>query len=112
MTLLFIMLLLPSSNFSGNTLLSGDKIIHLILFFVQVVLLMQGFYKQQFFPYLRYEAGFYAVLTGFILSGLTEIAQGLLVESRSTDPYDYLANSIGCLLGWAFFSWVILPKRT
>lgn len=109
---IFALVSMPSSYFGTSSLFSGDKFIHALMFFILVVLSMQGFYKQQLFAHLRYEGGYYALMLGFFFSGITEILQGLVFASRSADPYDYLANTIGCILGWAFFSWVILQKRS
>lgn len=102
---------LSSVNFTESNLFSGDKIIHALMFFILVTLNMQGLIKQQLFPNLRYEAGFYALGFGFVISGLTEIMQGLLMQGRSADPYDYLADTVGCFLGWLFFTYFILQKR-
>jgi len=102
---------LAGENFGESNLFSGDKIIHALLFFILVTLSMQGFNKQQLFPNLRYESGFYALATGFLFSGLTEILQGLFLQSRSADPYDYIANTVGCVLGWLFFNFIVLQKR-
>jgi len=111
LVVIFLLTGLSSDNFGERTLWSGDKVIHALMFFILVTLTMQGFNKQQFFPKLRYEAGFYALLVAIFFSGITEIMQGLFLESRSADPYDYLANSIGCAIGWVFFNFFVLQKR-
>lgn len=108
---IFFVTALPSSNFGESHLFSGDKVIHALIFFILVTLQMQGLIKQQLFPNLRYEAGFYALLYGFFISGVTEIMQGLFLQSRSADPYDYLANTVGCVAGWIFFNFFILQKQ-
>jgi len=111
LAVIFLLTGLASSNFGVRSLLSGDKVIHALMFFILVTLTMQGFIKQQFFPKLRYEAGFYALVVGIFFSGLTEIMQGLFLQSRSADPYDYLANTFGCAAGWLFFNFFVLQKR-
>lgn len=82
-----------------------------MLFFVLVLLLKQGFYKQNYLAILRYEGSFYALAIGFFFSGLTEIVQAVFVASRYADPFDYLANSLGCLLGALFFNKIVLTKK-
>jgi glycopeptide antibiotics resistance protein len=111
LVVIFFITTLPSSNFGESHLFSGDKVIHALIFFILVTLQMQGLIKQQLFPRLRYEAGFYALIYGFFISGLTEIMQGLLLTSRSADPYDYIANTVGCIAGWLFFTFFILQKQ-
>lgn len=108
---IFFITALPSSNFGESQLFSGDKVIHALIFFILVTLQMQALIKQQLFPKLRYEAGYYALLYGFVISGLTEIMQGLLLNSRSADPYDYIANTVGCVAGWVFFTYFVLQKQ-
>lgn len=111
LVVIFILISLPSSNFDESSYLSGDKLIHGMLFFVLVILLKQGFYKQQYLAVLRYENSFYALAIGFFFSGTTELVQGLLVSSRYADPFDFIANSLGCLLGALFFNKIVLTKK-
>lgn len=111
LVVVFMLTSLPSTNFGDRSLWSGDKVIHAFMFFILITLTMQGFSKQQFIPKLRYEAGFYALMVSFFFSGLTEILQGLLLPSRSADPYDYLANTVGCVVGWLFFNYIVLQKK-
>lgn len=103
MALILLLIGLPGYSFPKNELISTDKFIHFGLFFVQTLLWMQAFRKQNAIPMLRFEAGFYSLLIGILFSGITEIMQGFIFIQRSADLMDYLANSAGVLGGWWFF---------
>lgn len=101
----FILLLIgiPGYKFPSSELFSADKIIHFGIYFVLSFLWMQAFIKQSSIAVLRFQAGFYTLLIGFIYSGVTEMLQGLLFVQRSADVLDYLANASGSLAGFFFF---------
>lgn len=103
MALILLLIGLPGYSFPKNELISTDKFIHFGLFFVQTMLWMQAFRKQNAIPMLRFEAGFYSLLIGILFSGITEILQGFIFIQRSADIMDYLANSAGVIGGWWFF---------
>jgi hypothetical protein len=103
MALILLLIGLPGYSFPKNELISTDKFIHFGLFFIQTMLWMQAFRKQNAIPMLRFEAGFYSLLIGILFSGITEILQGFIFIQRSADFMDYLANSAGVLGGWWFF---------
>lgn len=107
MGIILLLIGLPGYRFPNNDLFSADKFIHFGLFFVLSFLWMQAFIKQSSIPMLRFEGGYYALLIGFIYSGLTEILQGLLFIQRSADLMDFLANSSGSLAGFLFFRYFI-----
>jgi VanZ family protein len=100
-----LLLSMPANNIPKTPFLNiphFDKLVHVILFAVFVVLLNYGFYKQK-------SAGFYhchytiSMLTG-VLTGIgTELLQEYFALGRSGDLIDLLADIAGSIAGWVFF---------
>ncbi len=67
----------------------SDKVVHLVLF-----ALLAGTTRWRFGPVA---AGFAGVAAYAVLS---EVVQGLLLTTRSGDPYDACADLLGAALGW------------
>lgn len=79
-------------------LVEPDKIIHLLIFCILVILWAAGLFR--YLPGQSRELTlFYALLIGIIVGGTTEILQKYVFISRYASLYDYLANVAGCLLG-------------
>lgn len=99
--------LLPGNYFptvgSFWNLFSPDKLVHLFIFGVFVILLKHGNYKQ--YPgrsnrYITVAPIFAAVILGIS----TELLQAVLPIGRDANIYDAIANFVGIMLGWIFFS--------
>jgi hypothetical protein len=90
-------------------LFSPDKLVHLFLFAVLVLLLLRGLRKQFHETISRRFAVAIVLNIGVFLGGMTELLQGTaLVTGRQCSVYDFIANVAGCFLGWGFF---IIRKR-
>lgn len=74
-----------------------DKIVHFTLFFVLCLFLLRPLKK------LKYNHYFIAPLISIVASGLLEFIQHTLSASRSSDIFDFAANSIGVLAAIMFF---------
>ena len=85
------------------SLLTPDKIFHIIIFGILVLLIIIGFTKQRTFIYLYYHAKFIAVIFGMLYGGATELLQMLIFTERKADLMDFAANTIGCIFGLAVF---------
>lgn len=74
-----------------------DKMVHFTLFFVLCLLLLR--------PFKRINLKYYvlAPLISIILSALLEFSQHSLSKTRSSDIYDFLANTIGIIASVVFF---------
>ncbi len=83
--------------------LSPDKIVHLFMFSIFVLLLNIGFKKQYTSAKQRFIYIVVSLLIGLIFSGLTEILQRFIFVGRNGNIYDFAANSAGCFLGVLFF---------
>jgi VanZ family protein len=84
-------------------LLKPDKIIHLILFATFVLLLLQSILKQYGYAFFRFYGIIIALITGIGFGALTEYLQYSININRSGNIYDFIANTLGCLLGLAMF---------
>lgn len=90
-------------------LLKPDKIIHLILFATFVFLLLQSILKQYGYGFLRFYGIIIALITGIGFGALTEYLQYSININRSGNIYDFIANTLGCLIGLALF--LILRRK-
>jgi VanZ family protein len=86
------------------SLFEPDKLVHLFLFCIYVILLIRGFKKQDIFIRVKRNAVFIAILNGIILGGGTEILQYYFIPGRICSIYDFIANVLGCFAGWWLFS--------
>ena len=106
--LILILTVLPGNYFPQITsfweLLSLDKLIHVSIFAVFSLLLIRGFKKQNKYLFLlsNYKAS--GLFVGIIYGSLTEIIQYILNNGRHYSLYDFLANSIGCIVGLVLFN--------
>ncbi len=82
-----------------------DKIVHFTLFFVFCLFLLRPLKRLQFKHYII------APLISIISSGLLEFIQHTLSNSRSSDIYDFLANSIGVLASVLFFKLFVSGRK-
>ncbi|MCX6245089.1 MAG: VanZ family protein [Bacteroidetes bacterium] len=91
-------------------LFSPDKLVHLFLFAVLIILLLRGFNLQEESLFFRSHALTIALNTGIFLGGITEMLQRTeLVTGRVASIYDFIANVAGCFLGWWIF--ILLERR-
>jgi VanZ family protein len=81
-------------------LLSIDKLIHALMFFVLCILLC--------ITVLKYEKPRYVLVVCFLLSVLygvsLEIMQGTIFRDRSMDWKDMIANTFGCVMALFFYN--------
>lgn len=111
----FILMLigLPGKNIPNLSLwvlLTPDKIFHTLIFSVFTLLLTIGFAKQHSFYFLFTHSKTASLLIGIVYGGITEMLQMIVFTERTADVMDFLANSIGCILGIGFFR-IIFGKR-
>ena len=86
------------------SLFEPDKLVHLFLFSIYVFLLIRGFNKQDIFIYIKRNAVFISMMSGIIFGGGTEILQYCFIPGRICSVYDFIANVLGCFLGWWLFT--------
>jgi len=74
-----------------------DKMVHFTLFFVFCLLLLRPFKNLQLKYYIL------APLISIVLSGLLEFSQHMLSKTRSSDIYDFMANTLGIIASVMFY---------
>ncbi len=83
-----------------------DKLAHLFVFVVLLVLTLYGFLKQDAYKILLS----YPMLIAFTLCTaygfLLEVMQGMLLSDRYFEWYDAVANAAGCVAGIILFKFI------
>jgi VanZ family protein len=77
-----------------------DKLIHVFLFLIFVILLIKGFYHPAADPGSQEKTFFISLLAAIILGGGTEIFQHFCIPGRNASLKDFLFNTLGCVVGW------------
>ena len=85
-------------------LLSFDKWVHAGIFFVLILLTIQGFLLQKNIVFVSQYAKALALLICVLYGGALELMQEAIFEQRSADIYDFIANSVGCLMGLSLYN--------
>ena len=81
-------------------LLSFDKFVHAFIFLVLVILIYHAAKKTP----NRKNALVYALCLSIPYGGILEIMQQEFFEDRTADLFDFIANTIGCLIAWSYIS--------
>src|SRR5690554_2983612 len=101
-------LFIPASALPKKSILSiphFDKVVHFGLFFVFCLLLFVPFKK------IKMNHLFFAPMVAIILSGILEAVQQMISSSRSSNFYDFIANTTGILASFIFFRYFISGTR-
>lgn len=85
------------------SLFKPDKLIHVFIYCVFVFLWIKGLSAQEQFLFLRKYPVIISMNMGVFLGGITELMQEWMIPGRIASPYDFIANILGCFLGWWFF---------
>ena len=89
-----------------------DKVVHILMYAGFAFLCLWGYRQQYVDNGTAYQkrAILLAVIISFAYGGVTELMQEYLVPSRTGDWYDFLADSVGTLLGISVF-YVFFRKK-
>jgi len=82
--------------------LGFDKVAHLFVFAVLVLLMMVGFSKQYKYLYIRFNAVWLSLAICLAYGLLIEGLQALIPD-RTLEYGDIVADSLGCGIGYAIF---------
>jgi VanZ family protein len=97
---------IPSTDFFE--LLKFDKWVHAGIFYVLMLLCLNTIYTN------RLNSVYVLIFMALCISygGLLEIMQAKLFSNRSADVLDFIANSFGCLAGFAFHYFYLRKQVT
>jgi len=84
-------------------LLKLDKLAHMGLFGMQFLLTVVALKKQAVYVHVQKYSQLYASIFTLFLGAVLETFQGQLFIERSTDPVDFVADSIGVILAFIFY---------
>ena len=105
---------LPGSVFPhAKPLLGLDKVVHVLMYTTFAFSCVWG-YRSQFVANgknYRTKALLLAAIISILYDGITELMQEYLVPSRTGDWYDFLADTIGTLLGISIFGLFFRKKK-
>ncbi len=104
--LILLLSALPGQEFpdmSFWSLLSFDKVVHAFFYAVLVELMIVGFIKQYTFRRLRFSAVTVSMVFGIFYGGVIEFLQATVFTGRQGDVMDWIADTIGCLIGMLVF---------
>jgi hypothetical protein len=90
---------IPTTNWLE--LLSFDKFVHASIFFILTVLWLIFLFKSN---KLSKASMIFVLLLCIVYGGMLEMMQATVFSNRSGDWLDFIANSVGCLMGLWFFS--------
>lgn len=85
------------------SLFKFDKLVHIAVFALWVNMLIVAFKKQSTSRPLRNNARTIALLLALAYGGFLEYIQGRVFIDRASDPYDFIANTLGAFLGLLVF---------
>jgi VanZ family protein len=105
---------LPGSVFPHVKPVVGiDKVVHVLMYATFAFLCIWG-YRSQYVTYgdaYRKRAVLLAAVISILYGGITELMQEFLVPSRTGDWFDFLADSVGTLLGISIFCIFFRKKK-
>ncbi len=93
------------------SLLQWDKLIHIFLFAIFVMLLINDLKKQNKLAFLQNNSLLFALIFGIVFGTITEMIQLLEILQRNSNIYDIIADVIGCMLGIPLFYLVYKKKQ-
>jgi len=94
---------MPGSNFPKTEITNIDLAVHFTFYCVFTFLLIVGNLRQSQFILLKEHPVLMALSVSIPFGGLVEIIQGTEFVSRSAEFADFIANSVGSLIGLILF---------
>lgn len=106
--LIFILTGIPGTVFpklpTFLDLFQPDKLAHLFVFAVFFVLLMNSFRRPGTPPAISRYPVLVAFAVCLFVAAATELMQGLIVPMRIASMWDFIANIVGCFIGWGIYA--------
>ncbi len=85
------------------SLLQWDKLVHIFMFSVFSMLLINDLRKQKKFSLLQNNSVVFSLLFGTIFGLFTEMLQMIAIIQRNSNIYDVIADFVGCIIGIPLF---------
>ena len=89
--------------------LSPDKLVHLFLFGIYTYLLIEGLFRQSRYAFLQKHPVVTGIMLGIVFAIFTEMMQKFVIPGRNGNIYDFMADTLGCFLGYA--GWLIVRRN-
>lgn len=107
--------LLLARNPFGSELMEfrfGDKIAHVVAFMILAMVYIFDYIRYRVPHHTRFDVEIAFAVCAAMVGGMLEIAQLVMRNGRSYDPYDWLADIIGAALGYLIMKlFLITPIR-
>ncbi|MFT4753582.1 MAG: VanZ family protein [Salibacteraceae bacterium] len=101
--LVAVLSFLPGSKFPKTELTNIDLVVHFFFYCVFTFLLILGNVRQTQFSFCKNNPILMALSVSIPYGGVVEIIQGTKFVSRSAEFADFIANSIGSIIGVILF---------
>ena len=103
-TMLIVLLTLIPGNYIPRVStfldwLGPDKLVHFFLFGIYAFLLLEGFSRHQA-PFIHKNPVFISFSIGMVFAIFTEVAQRYVIYGRNGNPYDFMADMLGWVIGF------------
>lgn len=113
-TIIWAIIVFSISSFPGNkvdhvpflNIPHIDKIIHAGMYFILSFSFLFEINNNSFYQTLRLKLSIIILILSISYGFILEILQSFLFIERSGDFYDFLANSLGCILAFFFFKFL------
>lgn len=104
--IMIIGLSIPVSSSGESKIFGIDKLIHFLIYFIWSILLLYS----NLLPRKNKLVAF--ILVGITFAAGTEIWQGLFIQGRTGDIYDFVANFLGVIFGiFSVYTLKLLSKK-
>ena len=87
-------------------LMEFDKLVHIVLFGLLMLSFTVALRKQTRMAWAQKNAMVIALLFSIVYGSVIELVQFFMVQDRTGELYDVLANGLGALLGILFFRFI------
>ncbi|MBI5219130.1 MAG: VanZ family protein [Bacteroidia bacterium] len=104
--LIMIVSAIPGQVMEPYAIWNADKIVHVGIYFILTVLIMNGLKKQTYFPSLAKRALLISVVFSICYGGIIEALQENCFINRSGNWPDFTANSIGAIVAVFVFPYI------
>jgi VanZ family protein len=109
---IWMLIILVISGYPGNyvpkvPIWQFDKLVHSGVYSVLSICLIIAFYKQYNKENNRFKASILIIFIGIFYGGFMEILQHYIFINRSGNWYDFIANTVGTILGIIIYPFII-----